>query len=102
VSNLDLTKLKLAIEYIDKLNASRKELEDETARRLGVDPEFDVVIITEKMLMKINKGWVGPLPKWIRTTNFVFEPYCIRGVRNSKTKFPKEEQPLTKKEKSNG
>lgn len=85
-SELDLDKLKKAIEYIDKLNASRKALTDEVARKMGIDPVNDVILVPSTWVQGIN-----PLPQWMaRSANKTLR--LLPGVHNRMSKFPKKEK----------
>jgi hypothetical protein len=73
---LDLDKLFKLVGWLRTLT----EKEDEAARRMGIDPEKDLLIVPKKMFSRTD------LPKWLKTSEHVKEPRVMRGVRDPKKK----------------
>jgi hypothetical protein len=80
---LDLDKLFKLVGWLRTLT----EKEDEAARRMGIDPEKDLLIVPKKMFPKLKPGaFVPNLPKWLKISEYVDQPYVAKGVRDPRKK----------------
>jgi hypothetical protein len=80
---VDLDKLSKLLDWLRGLT----EKENEAARRMGIDPEKDLLIVPKKMFPQLKPGvFVPNLPKWIKISGFTDEPCVMRGIRDPRNK----------------
>ena len=53
--------------------------EDELARRMGVDPDRDILIIPERIVAQYG---VYHFPRWLKSSKYVQEAYIAVGARD--------------------
>lgn len=77
MSDLDSAKLKKVLDYLWSINGQLDGREKMMAEQLGMDIEKDLLIVPDIMLKGIH--W---LPKWVKASSFVKQPYVMKGVRD--------------------
>lgn len=80
--------IKIALKYInDKVDDFTRNT-DELARRMGVDPANDLLVIPEDWLRKLVIRKPNPMPKWlsVSTHSRWDKPGILKNVRNPKAK----------------
>lgn len=85
-SSFNLKDLITAIDYLKRASDRLKANEDELARRMGIDPDKDLLVIPSTLVAdKLH------LPRWIRAAGNK-EPFLIRYVRDRQFKQKKENE----------
>lgn len=81
---LDPKQIMLAVDAIRKLNKEVKNRTDALAKELGLNPEFDMLVVPTSMT-----GRKFTAPRWLQTVNhnsytkdWDGKPFLRKGVRN--------------------
>lgn len=82
--DLNTKNLQIAVEYLQRQAAILQVKEDELARRMGVDPDKDMLIIPERIVAQYG---LYHFPRWLRASKYVQEAYIAVGVRDKNAAF---------------
>ena len=77
--DLNTKNLKIAVDYLQRQAAALQVKEDELARRMGIDPDKDILIIPERIVAEYG---VYHFPRWMKVSKYVQEAYIAVGVRD--------------------